>query len=110
MSDGRLATHLWIGALLRRCSADGMPATVVHSGERMGGAVMLKVYQAGQGCRLMAQMRDLDGRLRWYKAHKEELVAEGEAEALIGRAIARDPDLWVIEVESRDGRNPFEED
>jgi hypothetical protein len=110
MSDERIATHLWVGAKLRRCSAEGTPAVVVHSGERMGGTVMLKVYQPGAGCRLMAQTRDLDGRLGWYKAHKEELVAEADADALIERAIKRDPDLWVIEVETRDGRTPFEDE
>jgi len=109
MTDERIATHLWVGAKLRRCFAEGTPAVVVHSGERMGGTVMLKVYQPGVGCRLMAQTRDLDGRLGWYKAHKEELLAEPEADALIARAIKRDPDLWVIEVETRDGRHPFED-
>jgi hypothetical protein len=109
MSDERIATHIWVGAKLRQCSALGMPAVVVHSGERMGGTVMLKVYQPGVGCRLLAQTRDLDGRLGWYKAHKDELVAEPEADALIERAIGRDPDLWVIEVETRDGHHPFED-
>lgn len=109
MTDDRIATHIWVGAKLRQCSAAGIPATVVHRGERMGGTVMVKIYRAGVGCRLMGQMRDLDGRLNWYKAHKEEQVSEAEADALIARAIGRDPDLWVVEVETRDGSLPFEE-
>lgn len=110
MSDDRIPTHLWIGAVLRRCSADGVPAVVMRSGERMGGTVMVKLYQPGIGCRLMAQTRDLAGRLGWYRAHKDEILAEPEADALIQRAVGRDPDLWVVEIESRDGRNPFEAD
>jgi hypothetical protein len=109
VSDDRLPTHVWVGAILRRCSTEGVPATVVHRGERMGGTVMVKVFQAGAGCRLMGQIRNLDGRLGWYRAHKEELVPDPEADALVARAVSRDPDLWVVEVESRDGSNPFEE-
>ena len=110
MTDDRIPTHVWVSAKLRLCSAAGIPATVIHSGERMGGTVMVKIYMAGTGCRLVSQTRDLDGRMGWYRPHKDDIVPEPEASALIERAIGRDPDLWVVEVETRDGRNPFEED
>lgn len=109
MSDARLPTHVWLMAQVRRCSVEGMPAVVVRRGEAMGGAVMLKVYQPDAGCRLLSQMRDLDGRLGWYPAHKEDFIDERDADARIARAVGRDPDLWVVEVETRDGRNPFED-
>ena len=31
-----------------------------------------------------------------------------DADAYVDRAVDRDSDLWVIEVETRDGENPFE--
>jgi len=107
MADERIPTHIWVEAELRRCSAAGTPAIVVHKGERMGGAVMLKTFQPGVGCRLMSQMRDLDGRLAWYPAHKEEVIPEPDADERIRRAVDRDPDLWVIEIETRDGSHDF---
>ena len=107
MSDARLPTHVWVEAELRRCSAAGIGVVVIHKGERMGGTVMLKLYRHGVGCRLLSQMRDLDGRLAWYPAHREEVIAETDADDRIRRAIERDPDLWVIEIESRDGSNPL---
>ena len=107
MPDDRLPTHIWVDAELRRCSAEGIGVVVIHRGERMGGTVMLKLYQHGVGCRMFSQMRDLDGRLAWYPAHKEAVIAEVDADERIRRAIDRDPDLWVIEVESRDGTIPF---
>ena len=57
--------------------------------------------------RLLSQMRDLDGRLAWYPAHKEETIPESDADARIRRAVERDPDIWVIEIETRDGAHNF---
>ena len=53
-------------------------------------------------------MSDLDGKLGWLGAFDGRLVPEAEAVAYIARAVARDPDLWVVEVEDREGRHPFE--
>ncbi len=96
-------------AQIRRCSVESIPAVVVRRGEAKGGTVLLKIYQPDSGCRLLSQMRDLDGKLDWFPAHKEDFIAEADADARIARAIERDPDLWVVEVETRDGRHPFEE-
>lgn len=109
MTDDRLPTHVWVMAQIRRCSVEGIPAVVVHRGEANGGTVLLKLYQPDSGCRVLTQMRDLDGRLDWYPAHKEDFIAEAAADAHIDRAVARDPDLWVVEVVTRDGRHPFED-
>ena len=108
MADDRLPTHIWIDAHLKRCSAEGIPAVIINSGEKMGGTVLLKIYQASVGCRLMSQTRDLDGNLSWYPAHKEEVIDERDADEYIQKSIDRDPDLWVLEIESRDGTAPVD--
>jgi len=108
VADDRLPTHIWVDAHLRRCSVEAVPAVVIHKGEKMGGTIMLKIYQPGIGCRLLSQMRDLDGTLSWYPAHKEDLIDEPEADERIRRAIDRDPELWVVEMETRDGTIPLE--
>lgn len=106
--DDRLPTEIWVKAHLRRCHAEAIPVMVLHKGDTNGGTVLLKVLQRDAGCRLLSQMRDMEGRLGWLSALGAGLVPETEADAYIERAVARDPDLWVIEVESRDGSHPFE--
>jgi hypothetical protein len=109
MEDNRIPTHLWVTAHLRACSAQGIPAVVIHTGEKMGGSVMLKLYEPPDTCRLYSLMRDLDGKLAWYPAHKEDHIDEVEASDRIKKAVARDPDLWVVEVEPGGNQHPFEE-
>jgi len=108
MSDDRLPTELWVSAHLRRCSATGTPAVLVRRGEAERGSVLLKLNQLAAGCRILTQARDLAGELGWLAALGGQLVAEAEADAYIARAVDRDPDLWVIEIEDRQGRHPFD--
>ena len=54
-------------------------------------------------------VRDINGNTRLRSgAARGEKASKIEREANIGRAVARDPDLWVIEIEHRDGWHPFE--
>jgi hypothetical protein len=108
MTDDRLPTELWLKAHLRRCSAEGVPAVVARRGEKTGGMVLLKLNQRERGVRLLGQTRDLEGRLAWLPALGGELVPEAEADAYIERAVRRDPDIWVVEIEHPDGWHPFE--
>ena len=108
MSEERLPTELWVQAHLRRCSVDATPAALLRRGESERGTVLLKLNQIEAGCRILTQARDLDGRLGWLAALGGKLVPEADADAYIARAVERDPDLWVIEIEDRSGRNPFD--
>ena len=105
MVEGRLPTDLWVKAHVKRCSAEGVPVIVGRRGDPHSGIVILKLNQLDQGCRVMSQMRDLDGKLGWMEALEGALVPEAEADAYIARQAARDPDLWVIEIEDRLGRH-----
>ena len=107
-SDDRLPTEIWLQAYLRRCSVAGMAATVVRRGDRSSGMVLLKINRLGDGCSLLTQTRDLEGRIAWLRAASGALMPESEADAYIERAVRRDPDLWVVEIESRSGEHPFE--
>ena len=48
---------------------------------------------------MLSQARDMEGEMGWMAAFSGELVAETEADAYIARAMDRDPDLWVVELD-----------
>jgi len=105
MVEGRLPTELWVKAHVRRCSGAGVPVVIARRGDPHSGIVIVKLNQLESGCRVMTQMRGLDGRLGWMAALDGKLVPESEADEYISRQTARDPDLWVIEIEDREGRH-----
>jgi hypothetical protein len=105
--EARIPTALWLEAQLRRLNAEGRPHYVVHAGAYASGTVLLKINALDGTCRLLIQQRDINGLLGWANALAEAEPTETKADHYIRRAIARDPDLWVVEVEDRAGKNPF---
>lgn len=104
----RVKTEYWVQAHLRRCAVATIPAFVVRRGDNERGMVLLKINTLGDGCRVLSQARNLDGQMGWLAAFDGALAPEADADAYIARQTDRDPDLWVIEIEDREGRNWFE--
>jgi hypothetical protein len=107
MSEARLPTEFWVAAQLRRFSAAGTGAYLIRRGDAERGSVIVRLA-ARDGVRILTQVRDLDGRLNWMGVREGALLTGEEADAYVARAVARDSDLWVIEVETRSGENPFD--
>ncbi|CAK0769252.1 DUF1491 family protein [Azospirillaceae bacterium] len=107
MSDDRLPTSLWVQAHLRIGAVQGVPMTVVRKGDPERGTVLLKIYQGMGQCFLLSQTRR-DERLGWLRSSGPDPISESDAERSISRQIAMDPDLWVIEIEDRQGRCWFD--
>lgn len=103
----RLSTELFVQAHVRQCFARGLTATIAHKGDAWGGAIVVKLNLLGPGCRLLTQTRDESGELAWLQVQNGTLMNEGDADTYIARQVARDPDLWVVEIEDRSGTNPF---
>jgi hypothetical protein len=106
--DSRLPISLWIDAHLRRLNEIGQGYYIVNKGAFAAGTVLVKINFLNGFCRILTQIRDMDGNLGWMNATKDETIAETDADAYIRRAVDRDPDLWAIEIEDREGKNPFE--
>ena len=93
---------------MRRSSANGIAVMIVHKGDPARGSVMVKLNRLERGCTVLAETRDKEGMRAWIRGTGPEPVAEAAADEYVARNRKYDPDLWVIEVEDRDGRLPFD--
>ena len=101
MQPARLRARLWIEACLTACRAAAVPATVIARGDADAGSVLLKWRRPdGQGS-VLTPMTNMEGERVWRAATGAAPVAEADCDAYWRRQRDRDPDLWVLEVESR---------
>ncbi|NCT40625.1 MAG: DUF1491 family protein [Alphaproteobacteria bacterium] len=109
MSD-RLPTALYVDAQLQTLTAQGRFYHFIQKGNHSSGIVMLKINSLLGKVKLIIQERDfMTDQMKWVAALQEDIIEEKDADAFITRAIDRDPDLWVIEIEDKDMQNPFTE-
>ena len=102
----RLPTDLWVDALIRRASVAGASGFVTQRGDAERGAVLVKVSKLNGEAQVFVPRTDMDGTRVFVDMALEGLAAEErEIDAYLDRAKARDTDLWVIEIEDREGRH-----
>jgi hypothetical protein len=103
--EARLKTGIWIKALIRRCDLAAIPIAVLARGDGDAGAVLLK-FNGGHGSFLvLTQARSQNGELVWMRATGALPVLEPDADAYIARQRGRDPDIWVVEIETGAAEN-----
>jgi hypothetical protein len=98
--EARLKTALQVKALIRRCDLAAIGVAVTARGDPDAGTVLIKLCGRDTSATVLAQARRADGTLGWLRATGPAPVAEDEAEAYIARQRQRDPDLWVVEIET----------
>lgn len=99
-----LSTDLWVAALIRRAEQGGAFATVARKGDARAGAVLVKTisHQSGSA-RLYAEAYSGEGERIWMQPVAS--TDEAALDAYVERARKIDPDLWLVEIEDRDGRH-----
>lgn len=99
---GRLKAHIFVSALLQRAVSHGAFGVVVKKGDKDAGAVVVCVRQdEGHVC-LYQAATNMDGERVWH----ESLPARAQAiDGQLKRLASRDPDLWIVEIDDREGRN-----
>jgi len=103
----RLTARIWIDAYLTRLRLQDIPAFIVAHGDDTGGAVLVKLSTLdGQAQAFQRSFDLMTGERKWMPLAEG---AEAEVDAAITRQRGYDPDLWVVEVEDRQGRHLLDE-
>ena len=99
-----LSTDLWAAALIRRAELAGAFATVARKGDARAGTVIVKAFDtSSRRARLYSEAFGPDGERLWMQPVESEV--ESELDEYLARQVGYDPDLWVVEVEDRQGRH-----
>lgn len=108
----RLRADFWAAAFLRRCEVEGLVAVQRRRGAPEAGAVYVKVDCLDGRAALFGPAPqthvERDGDRLFIRLHKEEWIDPADVEARLKREIGFDSDIWIVEVESREGRAPLD--
>lgn len=103
----RLASGLWVSAYLTRLRLADIPVYVVARGDETAGAVVVKCATLDGQARAWQRSYDFASDSRVWVVLAEG--AEPDVDAVVARARRADPDLWVLELEDRQGRTLLDE-
>ena len=99
-----LSTDIWVAALIRRAELGGGFGVVAHKGDARAGSVLVKAFNQNNGTvRVFAEATKGDGSRVWMQPLSA--TDEASADAYLARSLRIDPDLWVVEIEDREGRH-----
>ena len=105
----RLKSEIWVKAYLRRCTVNGAMAVVLRHGDDDAGAIFIKVVRDGRMAAVFgpapAGLDGADFDRCWVAALGGKIVHDADADRFLGREAGFDSDLWIVEVEDRDGRH-----
>ncbi|HVX91620.1 MAG TPA: DUF1491 family protein [Xanthobacteraceae bacterium] len=107
----RLKSGIWVAAYVRRCHVEGAFAAVRRRGAEEAGAIFVKVARLDGTAELYgpAPQTAFDDARPADRAFapclRVQPAPESDVEAYLAREIRFDPDVWIVEVEDREGRN-----
>ena len=106
----RLKSSIWVAAYLRQCDVACVPAMIVRRGAESAGAIYIKINLLDGTARLLTPapqsmlMSGAEERC-WIASNGGKPFAEAEVDQKLNREFGFDPDIWVIELEDRQGRD-----
>jgi hypothetical protein len=100
-------TDIWVSAYRRRCELAAMPVVVVRKGATEAGSVFVAIRMSEEAVWLMGPPAGPllnDAGDRQFEPRFDTARPQAEIDEYLARQAGYDPDIWVIEVEDRDGQ------
>ena len=107
----RVTSEFWVAAYLRRVRIEGAFAVLRRRGAPEAGAIAVVVVRGDRLAALFLQAPQSafdtarPGDRLFVPAYPDVFVEERRVDAKLAREIDFDPDLWIVDVEDRDGRS-----
>ncbi len=96
-------------AYVRRVAGDGAAAFIVNRGDEDAGTIFIRINLLNGTSRLYgpapAGMEEVSLDRRWCPLLDGRAVEDREVDMALAREREFDSDVWIIEVEDRDGRH-----
>ena len=99
MADSRLPAHLEVTGLIRAVAAEGGFATVIATGERDAGTLLVVCCGQDRACAAYERMPQPDGRRAWALSRKQDTENPQEFWEYCDRRKRQDSDLWIVELD-----------
>lgn len=106
----RLRSDIWVSAYLRRCAVENAFAVLRRRGAAEAGAIFVKIDRLDGTCALFgpapqSELAQSETGRAWVRLHQAETITTHEAEEKLRRQISFDSDLWIVDVDDRQGRH-----
>lgn len=103
----RLKSAIYVQALIRRCESAGASAYLVRRGAEEAGAVFVKLNRLDGTLTVLSPARR--GEERVWTRPLGESTDDARAGEYFAKQLRIDPDIWIVEIEDREGRTFLDE-
>ncbi len=97
--DDRLPAHIEVSGLIRAVDAQGGFGTVIATGERDAGTILVVCCENGTAGRIYERMPQPDGTRNWALAKAQDPENPSEFSEYYLRRKRQDSDLWIVELD-----------
>ena len=109
----RLRTDIWVAGYLRRVMAGGGFVAVRKKGAPEAGAIFIRIDHLDGTNQLYGpapqSMLEAGGDRRFVRLHDDAAIDGAAVESRLAKEGRFDSDLWIVEVEDRQGRHFLDE-